>query len=95
MFVKQILEFLGIEIKYPIVVNVDNVGAIFLASSPSSGQRTRHIDIRYHFVREFIEDGVLKIIFVRSEENDSDMFTKNVTEILYKKHGNKFMDKEV
>jgi hypothetical protein len=37
--------------------------------------RTWHVDTRYHFVREFIEDGFIKIEFVRSAENDSDSLT--------------------
>lgn len=40
--------------------------------------RTRHVDARYHYVREFASEGFLKIIFVMSVENKSDMFTKNV-----------------
>ena len=45
--------------------------------------------IRHHFVREVIEDGIVKIVFVRSEENDSDLFTKNLNGELYQKHSDK------
>ena len=82
MCIKQVLEFLHVEVGYPIIVNVDNVGAMGLANNQSSSQRTRHVDIRYHFVREFIEDGIVKIIFVRSEDNERDIFTKNVNPLL-------------
>ena len=47
------------QVDLPIIINVDNVGAICLSEKASSSQRTRHIDIRVHFVREFVEDGVL------------------------------------
>jgi hypothetical protein len=46
------------------VVNVDNVGAIYLASNATTSQRMRHIDVRYHFVRDYVEDGVVQIVFV-------------------------------
>ena len=91
MFIKQVLEFLGLEIEYPIIVRVDNVGAIYLANNMTTRKRTKHMDIHYHYVREFIEDGILKIIFVRSEENDSDIYTKNVSGKLFEKHTDKYM----
>ena len=58
-FVYYILENLGIAVKLPIVVRVDNVGAIFMAENVSTSVRTRHVDTRYHFVREMIEDGFI------------------------------------
>ena len=78
LFIKQVLEFLGVKIAYPIVVNVDNIGAIYLAKNETMGQRTKHIDVRHHFVREYIEDGIVKIVFIRSEDNMADPFTKNM-----------------
>jgi hypothetical protein len=50
MFVKQVLETMGIGMKLPIIVQIDNVGAIYLSNNYSLGQRTKHIDIRRHFV---------------------------------------------
>ena len=55
-----------IEVKLPIIVRCDNVGAIFMAENSSSGVRTRHVDIRYHFVREHVVDDFIKIVFVKS-----------------------------
>ena len=78
-FVYQLLKGLGIEIELPIIMRVDNVGAIFMSENPGGSSRTRHIDTRYHFVKEFIEDGFIKIIFVKSAENKSDGFTKNTS----------------
>jgi hypothetical protein len=93
VFVKNLLEFLGLKISYPITLYVDNVGAIYLAESSISGMRTKHVDTRYHYVREYIEEGVLKIIFVRSEENQADPFTKNLEVECFDKHVGNFMDK--
>jgi hypothetical protein len=47
---------------------------MFLCNNFSTSQRTKHIDIRQHFVRGYIEDDILKVVFVRSEDNDADMF---------------------
>jgi hypothetical protein len=71
---------------------MDNIGAIFMSENALTGFRTRNVDTRYHFVREFIEDGFIKIDFFRSVENDSDLFTKNVNQELYAKHTKKFLE---
>jgi hypothetical protein len=92
LFIKQFLDTIGINIELPIIVRVDIVGAIFLANNFSVGQRTKHIDIRAHFVREYIENDVLKLVFIRTEDKDDDIFTKNTTEELYNKHSSKMVE---
>ena len=90
-FVYQLLVTMNIKVTLPIVVRVDNVGAIFMSENASTNGRTRHIDIRYHYVREFIEEGFLKIIFVKTKDNLADGFTKNITGELYGKHSNEYL----
>ena len=86
LYVVHVLEYLKTEVKLPIIIQVDNQGAIFMANNQVS-RRTKHIDTRYHLVREFIEDE----IFVRSCENTADIFTKNVDEQTYIKHAKAIM----
>jgi hypothetical protein len=93
LFIHFLLKGMGVDIKLPIFVRCDNVGAIFMAENSSSEIRTRHIDIRYHFVREHVEYGLIKIVFVKSSISDADMFTKNVGKETYEKHVNKFLGK--
>jgi hypothetical protein len=90
-FVAMILEAIGIEIESPIIMYCDNVGAIFMAENATATARTKHVDARYNFVREYVESGFLKIIFVHSKENKADMFTKNVSRELYDKHKGTFI----
>jgi hypothetical protein len=90
-FIAQILQSLGIQVDLPIIVNVDNVGAIFMVENVTATSRTRHVDARYHYVREFIEEGFLKIIFVKSEDNKADGFTKNMKMDLYEKHSGTYL----
>jgi len=90
-FIVQIMQSIGIEVKLPVIVRVDNVGAIFMAENLTTSQRTKHVDIRYHFVREFVEDGFIRIIFVRTTENTADIFTKNVSGPLHEKHSGEFI----
>jgi hypothetical protein len=63
-FIYLLLKGMGVDFKLPIVVRCDNVGAIFMAENLSSGIRTRHINTRYHFVREYIKYGLIKIVLL-------------------------------
>ena len=92
MFIRSILEFLGVKFKTPITVYCDNVGAIFLAYNAKTGGRTKHIDVKYHYVREYVRDGIVQIVFVRSENNHSDVFTKNTAHRIYEEQTGNFME---
>ncbi|CAL9017922.1 unnamed protein product, partial [Prunus brigantina] len=54
----------------------DNMSAISMAKNPVFHQRTRHINRRYHFIREALQEGVINMQFCRSEEQLADIFTK-------------------
>jgi hypothetical protein len=82
-FAYQILLSTGIKVKLPIIVRVDNIGAIFMTENVSTSSQTKHVDVKYQFVREYVEDGFIKIILGRSEHNVSDGFTNNVTGDIY------------
>ena len=65
--------------------------AIFLAYISKTGDRNRNVVIRYHYVRELVQNGEVQIMFVRSENNDSDIFTRNTAKRIYDEHSGKFM----
>ena len=87
----QLLQTMNITVELPITVYVDNIGAIWLSNNRNTGDRTKHIDIRTAFVKEYQEDGKIIIKFVKSEENDADIFTKNTSSIIYQKHQEKLV----
>ena len=62
--------------KEPIIIMEDNQGAIALARNPISHSRTKHIDIRFHFVREAQEEGMIDIVYCPTSEMVADLFTK-------------------
>jgi hypothetical protein len=73
------------------MVRTDKIGAMFMAENESSGVRTRHIDTRYHFIRVRVEDGFIKIVFVKTEDNNLDFLTKNVTRDTYESNVIRFL----
>jgi hypothetical protein len=78
-FLVMVLESLGIKVETPITVKVDNIGAVFMAENMSATSRTKHIDTLCQFIHEFVEEGFVKVVFVKTTDNKSDMFTKNVS----------------
>jgi uncharacterized protein YllA (UPF0747 family) len=94
-FIYYLLRDIGIEVELPVIVKTENVGAMFMAQNSSSGVRTRHVNTRYHFVRENLDDGIIKIEFINSVENQPDIFTKNVTPEIYERHVEKFLEEYI
>ena len=90
-FIVQLLQTMNIEVELPITVYVDNVGAILLSNNRTTSDRTKHIDIRSSFVKEYQEYGKIIIKFVKSEDNEADIFTKNTTNVIFQNHQKKLV----
>lgn len=60
----------------PQVLQVDNQGAIALASKQVTSERSKHIDLRHFFLREKIEEGRIRPLYVKSSDNCADALTK-------------------
>lgn len=60
------------------MVHCDSQSAIHLAKNQVHHGRTKHIDVRYHFIREIIENGVVNLVKIGTKDNPADMFTKVV-----------------
>ena len=61
----------------------DNQGSIALAKNPEFHKRTKHIDIRYHFVREKVEDGQVLLQYCATKDMKADMMTKPITAVQF------------
>ena len=64
-----------------VILHVDNLGSIALAQNPVNHQRSKHIDIKYHFIRNEISEGIVKLHYIPSNNNLADIFTKPFTKI--------------
>jgi topoisomerase IA-like protein len=93
-FVVNLLESMQIKVNYPIKCRVGNIGAIFMSQNVTTTSRAKHIDIRTKFVGEYVENGKIKIVFIRSGDNDSDIMTKNVQRDLDDKHSKRLIGKQ-
>ena len=60
----------------------------------SVSQRTKHVDVRCRFVQQFCLEGFVKVIFVETDENDADLFAKNLDREKHTKHAGKLVADE-
>lgn len=76
IWLKNLLSYILDTSTGPVVLYVDNRSAIDLAKNPVFHRRSKHIDMRYHFIRQCIERGEIVIKHVCSEEQRADILTK-------------------
>jgi hypothetical protein len=60
----------------PIGAHLDNIGAGCIAQNSVNNGRTKHIDIKYHMIRDWIAKKVFELFYVESNKNLADIFTK-------------------
>lgn len=82
LWLRGLLGDLGVE-QERVRLMCDSQSAIHLAKNQVHHALTKHIDVRYHFVRDVVEEGHISLTKVHTDENPADMLTKVVT-------GNKF-----
>ena len=69
---------MGLRSKGPVTITADNESAIKLAHNPILHQKTKHIEVYWHFIREAVEEGYVKLEFVRTRDEEADALTKAV-----------------
>ena len=62
----------------PPMLCMDNKATIFLIKNPVLHDRSKHIEIRFHSIREYADRGFIKIDFIRIDEQLGDIFTKSL-----------------
>ena len=60
----------------PVLIKEDNQGTIAIARNPVSHSRTKHIDFKFHYVREALEEGIIDLIYCPTEQMTADILTK-------------------
>ncbi|CAG7784894.1 unnamed protein product, partial [Allacma fusca] len=76
VWLKRLLEELSYPQTAPTTIHVDNQSAIRLAKNPEMHQRTEHIDVKYHYSRNLVEDEQIDITYIPTENQLADCFTK-------------------
>ena len=85
MWMIKLLRELGANVKF-IKMFADNQGAIALTKNPVFHNRSKHIDVQYHFMREKVADGMLQIKFIPSGDMIVDALTKGLPPVEHGGH---------
>ena len=76
MWIKQLLKGMKEEITESMILYCDNTSAINILRNPVMHAKTKHIAIKYHYVRELVEDKEVKMEYINIKEQIADIFTK-------------------
>ena len=82
VWIHSLFKKIGINLG-PIPLCRDNQGSIFIASNPVQEKQIKHIDLRYHYIREVIHQKQIELLFIEGAENPADLFTKNLGHIKF------------
>ena len=79
LFLKQLLSDILDSKVGGFIVNVDNIGSLELAKNPVHHNRSKHIDVKFHFIRQHVLNKDVFLKYVRSKQNIANIFTKACT----------------
>ncbi|CAA7040669.1 unnamed protein product [Microthlaspi erraticum] len=79
----SLLTELGIRVNWPPVIYCDNVGATYLCANPVFHSRMKHIAIDYHFIRELVQSGALRVVHVSIHDQIADALTKPLSKAVF------------
>jgi hypothetical protein len=68
----------------------DNMGSIFMSQNAVTEKRSKHIDVKFHFIREAIRNKQVSVSFVEGSENPADLLTKSLGRIKFHKFRSNF-----
>ena len=81
IFLSNLAEEFGIVTDSPTRIFGDNQGSIALVKNPVNHEKTKHIDIKHHFVREKFSQGIIDIMYIPTNDNIADLTTKPATKV--------------
>jgi hypothetical protein len=73
---KQTLTYIQLEYDEPIPIYFDNTSSISISKNPVIHSQTKHIPIKYHFLREQVAEKNIRVEYVGTKEKVADIFTK-------------------
>ncbi|KAL2253231.1 UNVERIFIED_CONTAM: Retrovirus-related Pol polyprotein from transposon RE2 [Sesamum indicum] len=82
-WIAYLLKDFGVSVTVPIPFHCDNQAAIHIMANPVFHERTKHLDIDCHVVRNCYKSGFIQPVFVRSRDQVADLFTKSLPKLSF------------
>lgn len=76
VWIKNLMKDFGQEMDDPIVIYTDSQSAMSMIEREKFSNRTKHVDIKYHYVKDLVQQGLIKLKYCSTEVNVADMLTK-------------------
>jgi hypothetical protein len=86
LYLLPILDAMGYESAEAIRVMEDNQGCIAVANNAINNSRAKHIDISYHFIRDYIQKGKFQVVYCETLKMIADIMTKPLSKYLFETH---------
>ena len=91
VWVMMIIQSMGFKVKLPIKIWEDNQSAMKLTKNHGAAKMSKHIAVRYHYIRDLQETGTVDVDYIPSEDQLADMLTKNLARVKLEKMRSKVM----
>ncbi|KAG5877261.1 hypothetical protein JTB14_013996 [Gonioctena quinquepunctata] len=88
IWIRRLMNDIGESVSMATPLNIDNQSAIKLIHNPEFHNRTKHVNIQFHFVREKFQDGEIEPVYVSTELQEADLLTKALPRTSFLNHRN-------
>ena len=86
LYLRALLKGLSCPQHQPTELWEDNASCILMSENPTNSERSRHVDVRVHFLRDMVRDGAVKLIKCAGPQNVADALTKSLPKPAFHKH---------
>eukprot|EP00957_Ditylum_brightwellii_P199398 15198691-Ditylum_brightwellii.AAC.1 len=78
LYAKRLLGSMGLLVELPVILEIDNSGAVNLANNWSAGGKTYHMETCMFFLCDLREAGIIKVCWLKGNKNPVDLLTKDL-----------------
>lgn len=78
LWLRSLLKCLQVDCDSPTLLHCDNQAALHLAANPVFDERTKHIEVDCHFIREHLQAGTIATAYIPTKQQEADIFTKSL-----------------
>ena len=94
LWARQLLGELGFPQTTPTIIRCDNQPCVNMTDNDVHHDRTKHIDIKHHFIRDHVQKGDVKLLYIPTERQQADVFTKALGFVAHQRITNALMKQE-
>jgi hypothetical protein len=94
LWMRKLLRDLGHDMSAPTLLHEDNTAAMKWATDSSAWSKTRHIDVKFHAIREWVEDGAIKLVYCPTAAQLADGLTKALPPAMHKHSADMLLNRQ-